>query len=330
MAVITEEELRSRWRKESPIYKTWGEYVACQIKKALTNSGHTPDDIIKIMEKRIKTSNSFVDKALHREKEYKNPYDDVTDKIGLRYVVETGKHIGCVKCAIEDNSDLWGIRVDRAVSDNRANKPEEFLYESDHFILTNKREICWGQKTIPGGITCEVQIRTLLQHAISSWDHVYYYKEEVISAEIRRNVILCRAMGFAIENMQTKIEKDIKKKYPTAKTYHHLKKFYCDKICETFVSERSGKILMRVFEEKMCDWDSVEKQFLQFTDNHGDSFIEEIKNQKKHNRFFGQPIVLFVYFMVANQPEYVKENWPINSVYLEKIFSFLGISYDAT
>ena len=327
---MTEEKFRSLWREESPIYKTWGEYVACQIKSALIRSGYTPGDIIKIMENRIKEENSLVDKAFCRGKNYSNPYGDITDKVGLRYVVETGKHIDCVKHAIEDNYYLWDFRVDKAVSDDRANKPEEFLYESDHFILTSKEEICWGQKTIPRGITCEVQIRTLLQHAINRWDHVYYYKQETIPPEIRRDVMLCRAMGFAIENMQTKIEKDIKEMSPTAKTYCQLEKFYCDKICTTFMSEKSSKILMEVFEEKMCNWDSVEEQFLEFTGSLGNSLIEEIQAQKKRSRFFGQPIVLFVYFMVAKQPEYVKENWPINSVYLERIFSFLGKSYDAT
>ena len=106
---MTEAEFRSRWQKEKSLYETWGDYVSNSIQGAITNQGIDLSTFLKVqVTTRVKLENSLVDKAFYRGKEYSNPYDDIEDKVGIRFVVLLIEDIEKVSHAIELNKD-WSF-----------------------------------------------------------------------------------------------------------------------------------------------------------------------------------------------------------------------------
>jgi putative GTP pyrophosphokinase len=88
---MTEEEFLERWYRERPLVEAWGKFVAQ--KKLMENISPLvapvrADIFIRIPAgPRIKQDGSLATKAFYRDKNYENPLDDITDKVGVRLVV---------------------------------------------------------------------------------------------------------------------------------------------------------------------------------------------------------------------------------------------------
>ncbi|EFH7042094.1 (p)ppGpp synthetase, partial [Escherichia coli] len=87
---MNELEFSQLWEKELPMYKAWGDFVVSNICKELSENKER--DLNSFLKQpatpRIKEKTSLIDKAFHRkEKSYKNPYQEIEDKVGIRFVV---------------------------------------------------------------------------------------------------------------------------------------------------------------------------------------------------------------------------------------------------
>jgi putative GTP pyrophosphokinase len=81
-----ETEFLDRWRKESPAYSAWGKFVAQKLTETLTGvvSPLALEVFLKMpVRPRVKGDDSFLQKAFHRNKNYRDPYDEIEDKVGL-------------------------------------------------------------------------------------------------------------------------------------------------------------------------------------------------------------------------------------------------------
>ncbi|MCV5435110.1 (p)ppGpp synthetase, partial [Escherichia coli] len=61
---------------------------------------------------RLKDISSLIEKAFYRSKNYQNPYKEITDKVGVRFVVLLTDDIPIIKEIIE-NFNLWEYSEDR-------------------------------------------------------------------------------------------------------------------------------------------------------------------------------------------------------------------------
>ena len=87
---MTETEFLERWREELPAYTAWGKFVAQKLSGAIetTVSPVSLEAFLKIpVKSRAKQEDSLLQKAFHRNKGYQDPYNDIEDKVGLRFVV---------------------------------------------------------------------------------------------------------------------------------------------------------------------------------------------------------------------------------------------------
>jgi putative GTP pyrophosphokinase len=83
-------------------YEKWGTFVAESIEQKLKPlvSDRPLGAFLKVpVIPRTKTVSSFVDKAFHRKK-YERPYEEVEDKVGIRFVVLLTDNIKIVERAI--------------------------------------------------------------------------------------------------------------------------------------------------------------------------------------------------------------------------------------
>lgn len=329
---MNETEFLSRWEGEEPLYKAWGLFVAQEIERKLAPVlGQTAVGyFLKVpATPRTKSSSSLLDKAFYRNKSYENPYDDITDKVGVRYVVLLTKDIALISSIIEDPefSALWSFSKDKDYEEERLAKPLEFTYQSVHYVLKAKAGLKLDGKGIPEGAACEVQIRTLLQHAHSELTHDTLYKPKTVAQpSVKRTVAKSMALIEATDEffgqaMNALDEATAKHRAVMA----ILSDAYFKGIGVHPGKERSNQLVLDEFIDMLpVDFDARLSTFL----NEKSYVFGKIQVQKGQRHFFNQAVVLLAYYLAEFAPAQVKQYWPIEANELSKVFSDLGKRFD--
>ncbi|SRR5216683_78864 len=103
---MTEEEFLKRWDGERPMYEAWGKYVAERVTQEIRPRivPLSTDVFLRLPVKaRVKSDGSFLTKAFYRpEKTYVEPFEQITDKVGVRFVVLLPSEMPTVNIAIEE------------------------------------------------------------------------------------------------------------------------------------------------------------------------------------------------------------------------------------
>ena len=172
-----EEILRKKFLESYKIYESWGKYVLETIRDEAKDQGiklRFPPSV------RVKEIESFLEKALYRKKNYKDPFNEIEDKVGVRFYVLLEKEINKISSIIE-KCDIWNYSKDRDYFQEMIESPVDFNYKSVHYVLKNKNELFYNDIIIPQNTVCDIQIRTLLQHAHCElmYDTVYKSKTNV-------------------------------------------------------------------------------------------------------------------------------------------------------
>lgn len=176
-----ESELLDRWRGERPMYEAWGGFVAEALTEGVARAIHpaSVDLLFRIpVSHRTKEEPSLLAKAFHRGKGYGDPYGDIEDKVGVRIVVLFSEEIRTVEAAILAGTS-WTAEKARDFEDERNRRPFEFDYQSLHYVVRAKSGLTAGGVEIAESIPCEIQVRTILQHAYSELTHDTIYKPNV-------------------------------------------------------------------------------------------------------------------------------------------------------
>lgn len=205
-----ESDLLERWTRERPIYEAWGNYVCETIKEAVTKNikPAKPENFFKIPPTyRTKDPSSLLAKAFHRSKsqKYTNPYEDIEDKVGVRIVVLFSEEIRLVEAAILE-CDLWMGEKARDYIEERTMRPFEFDYQSLHYVIRSKDKIIHNGTEIASNTPCEIQIRTILQHAYSELTHDTIYKPSIqVEPEVQRAAAKSMALIEATDDYFTQV-----------------------------------------------------------------------------------------------------------------------------
>ena len=328
---VNEQEILERWETDKPLYRAWSKLIAQEIERRLIPviAPIHLDYFLKIpMVPRLKGDSSLIDKALYRNKPYKNPYGDITDKVGMRYVVLLTTHINTFCSIIEsvECEPFWYQTKDKDYEEERLAKPLEFSYQSVHYILRSKAGLSIDGQNIPEGLACEVQIRTLLQHAHSELTHDTLYKPKTIAKpSVKRTVAKSMALIEATDEFFEQAMKDLASaSEPQRQLLDYLSEAYRRGTGFEPGQERSNQLVVDAFIELLPQEATARiEEFLT-----AKSYVfSRIKEQKGMRHLFNQPAVLLAYFLVDKMPAQTREHWPIDSDDLAKIFSDLGAAY---
>jgi len=85
-----------------------------------------------------------------------------------------------VVCKAIESCGEWDWCKDKDHEAERETAPYEFRYQSDHYIVRCQGDRDVGGVTVAAGTPCEIQVRTLLQHAHSELTHDTIYKPSVV------------------------------------------------------------------------------------------------------------------------------------------------------
>ncbi len=328
---MNQKEFSELYASEAPIYKAWASFVLSEIKSELRKRVQSPsayDEWIKIPPtQRIKTVDSLVSKAFIRKKDkYNDPYNEITDKAGIRFVVLLTSQLSMM-CEIVESSDYWTNSKDKDFDDWKDDNPRIFDYQSVHYIVRASQDIDYQDVTIPEGMPCEVQLRTLLQHAYAELAHDTVYKSNVPAApEIHRafaksmalmettDDLLCSAKE-TLDNLTANINEwrqVLNREAEARLTGVALVDDFKDM---DFVLSSLDKLLTRVSYTEMID----------FLDKPEFSYIpDRIKVHEGESIEFRHPFILLVYFLSRRFQRILHNEWPLDLGILEKVYSDLG------
>lgn len=124
---------------------------------------------------REKDIESFIGKALYRKKSYKDPMLDIEDKIGGRVVFLVSKDVN-EAYEILESDNRWNCKTTRHIEKEIGEQPNSFDYQSIHIVVwptDSDGDFSENEKKY---LTCEIQLRTLLQHAYAEMSHDNVYK----------------------------------------------------------------------------------------------------------------------------------------------------------
>ncbi|MDG3556349.1 hypothetical protein P7L54_10340 [Acinetobacter bereziniae] len=322
---MNEKELEEKWLSEEPIYKAWGDFIASQILNSLKSIGLNPENHLKIEPKvRIKNIKSLLDKAFYRNKIYVDPYNEIEDKVGLRFVVLLADEVISLSQLIASH-DSWNSVIARDYEEEKNKEPLLFSYQSMHFILRSKFEIEYNGIKIPPNIPCEVQIRTLLQHAHAELTHDAIYKnKQKVKPTVLRTVAKCMALIETTDSFFVDATKDLSSNSITEfKIIERLDSIFLSKVELQSYNQKSCLIVFDTF-EYLIDENTIDK-IINTLDEHS-YLINRIKTNYTILNLYQQSYILFVYWMLENKKHLIVNEWPLDKKILQYLATDIGVS----
>ncbi|MCD4818667.1 MAG: hypothetical protein K8S23_08240 [Candidatus Cloacimonetes bacterium] len=299
-----EEILRKKFLESYKIYESWGKYVLETIRDEAKDQGiklRFPPSV------RVKEIESFLEKALYRKKNYKDPFNEIEDKVGVRFYVLLEKEINKISSIIE-KCDIWNYSKDRDYFQEMIESPVDFNYKSVHYVLKNKNELFYNDIIIPQNTACEIQIRTLLQHAHCELMHDTVYKSKTnVKSEIRRIIAKSCVLIEVADEFFGVVDKDIIELAKDSNTYfEELLNLFTSNF-STIKSQINKRINMSII-------NLLNESKIQISIDELSKFVvsnnEVIKNNiNKKNILSSQPVLLLLYYCVQKYTSQLREIW---------------------
>lgn len=345
--LTTERQLIQEYEAIRPDLKAWGIEVDALISKKLIESKEVR--LVKIpIEHRVKDEKSLLHKAyfggmtsILEQEEVKEKLKKINDKVGTRVVVLNEADIERVRLLLVDNTELWkkpdvSRKLDKVTGE----------YKALHFDVYPKTSLSVFSRNYEPKelkiLTCEVQVRTLLQHVYSEVSHLVRYKKIHKNSEESKEILLKIFESFVsfdkeFDNMLIKMAEDDKDLtdffaeivriflaiHPNYQKIDTGNKLFSD-LAENS-NHKLNNIILKLYDIQDIDIDDVKECCLK---NKAD--IEKmIKYFDKESSYLrNEPIIVYLAFLVFTRPNSLKKRWIINDEILEDIFHSLNISYD--
>jgi putative GTP pyrophosphokinase len=323
------DEFISKFNHDEKMLLSWGELVCQTINDQLKVINK--DSILKIEPCfRVKDLASLIEKAFYRFKGYNNPYKDITDKVGVRFVVLLTDDIEHIKEIIQSNP-IWSCSEDRDFEKEKAEKPYLFDYQSVHYVVRNLDEITNNDGVIiPSETPCEIQIRTLLQHAYAEVSHDSVYKcKAVPSSDIKRRMARTIALMESTDELFLAAKNELNKSNEVIEKWAEFSKYIFSKIAKPYDSKTNDKILYHI----------LNIYFESLTDHFFNSYTSYLDKNEGYEQYFQKKIeseclsgsyikkssaIIFCLFMADKRTETFKDRWPFSEADLNEITSIVG------
>ncbi|WP_132995868.1 GTP pyrophosphokinase [Sporanaerobacter acetigenes] len=321
---MNEQEFIDRYEKEKVIYEAWGNKVNQIIIDNIKNQVDI-EIFLKIDPKvRIKSIDSIIEKAFYRNKNYKDPYNEIEDKVGVRFVVLLLDDIKVIQNVIE-NENIWIFSKDRDFEKSRIEHPNLFGYESVHYVVKNKYNININKIKIPSGTPCEIQVRTLLQHAHAELTHDSLYKSnhQVLPSTQR---IAARSMALieTTDYLFKEVDVIMNKSEYYENLLPELIRMYKTMIGDFEYEKKINLFILDAYEQMASDI-NVEDLYDFF--ERKEYLKTKIIQKKDISLIYRQPIILLLYYLITLNDYKIKEEWPLTPDKIKPLYSDLGIRF---
>jgi len=182
-----EDSYLAEYRRRRPKYSDFCEEIKRILEKSLEEKRVRNHSI----DARAKSIESFQGKLAKKKDDgspkYTEPFQQITDLAGVRVIAYTLDEVEEISAFVDDN---FIIMEKRDVGEERIERGE-FGYQSIHYLvkMTEERLALPDYKAFQG-LICEIQIRTVLQHAWAEMEHDIQYKgSQNIPASVKRKFL---------------------------------------------------------------------------------------------------------------------------------------------
>ncbi|MBC3493598.1 hypothetical protein [Pseudomonas taiwanensis] len=328
---MTREEYQQLFEQERPALEAWGAFIIEKV-DTLLNENFTETELkhwIKIPPSlRVKDTESLLAKAFILNKGwFGDSYEEITDKVGVRYVVGLTDHIDHISGLVSE-CEYWHTETSKEFDSWRKSDPRIFDYQSAHHIITSFEDIIFNDIEIPAGTTCELQIRTLLQHAYAELSHDTVYKSTTTQQpEVHRLFAKSMALMETTDDMLSRAKHTSDsaasiinswRKIIITSTATDLKKLKLNegqRENDYLIDKLSPLIKMK-----------YETDYRKFVSEHSELLTTRIALRSKTDDVFSLSAITLVYFLAKTKRHSLASVWPFTQDLLSGIYSDLGIS----
>lgn len=323
-----DQEFLLRWGDDRPVYSAWGTHLVAEVKSELAkqiaplNVGH----FLKVPpEPRLKDGQSLLTKAFYRNKNYTDPYRDITDKVGVRFVVLLGSQIAQIVRALTTVAG-WEHSLDRDFEEEQKKNPIAFDYAAKHFIIRPAAALEAFGVPIPAGTPCEVQVKTLLQHSYSELTHDTLYKPQIDAThQMRRDAAKAMALLEATNDYFEKVDIEVQHALGAVRTITAaLSSVYAQAVGFDPKPNVLEGLLLEAYEPKWTERTSGEVAQLLGKKTFLANRIRDRVSQSMP--LFSQPSILLAYLDVSERGRKAMDRWPLTPGEMEPLLNDLGES----
>lgn len=316
------------WLDEvNPALKAWGGFVVSTLTELVK---------LEIEEKkyksffkvqpcfRVKDKQSALDKL--KLKQYVDPKEQMTDLVGARFVVLLKPDMEILeKVLIEYPS--WVRSKDRDPVGEQKDRPKHFDYQSVHYIVRAPEGLVVGGVTVPANLPCEVQIRTLLQHAYAELVHDKFYKGVGhIPPSADRLVARCMALMETTDGMFVEAVKELEAVNKSREQWCTVLDAAVGPLIPGYTPTAEDQDAVAILEEYR---DILASASVEAVKARLDQLVTaKIQTNQTLGNLYAKPIVLLVYWLLEAHAYDVGARWPVPGLRsgFDQVRAHLGIS----
>lgn len=282
------------------ILHAWGSHIASHVEANCGTLLKVPAQV------RVKDPTSARGKQLR--KNYSSPATQMTDLVGARFVVLTSVDLSPVRSFLE-SFDGWDAQQARDPDEEIARDPATFGYQSHHYEVRPREPVDLAGGLVTRDVCCEVQVRTLLQHAYAELTHDTLYKpSQVVPSQSQRLVarsmalmettddLLCKAVEAVREANEPALALQSKARELTASLGHSAPQNVLDLIAEAFREQIKP---------------TASREIQQFIE--ANSFVtSKLRDRLGRSGLFSFPdAALIAYWLTQVAEDHLLEHWPL-------------------
>ncbi|WP_274539496.1 (p)ppGpp synthetase [Escherichia coli] len=228
------------------------------------------------------------------------------------------------------NFNLWEYSEDRDFIKEKEEKPYLFDYQSVHYVVKNLESIEIENISIPVGTPCEIQVRTLLQHAYAEVSHDSVYKcKAQPSAEIKRRMARTIALMESTDELFLLARNELNKSNEKIERWAKQSILMYSQINTKYDKKSKDKILyhiINVYFDILSD--TLMDKYIGFLDNntgYKEYFSERISSDYISGCYIKQSAaIIFCLFLADKKAQIFRNKWPFSENDLDEIMLIMG------
>ena len=316
-------QLIEDYERIKPALQRWGNFVDETLTKEVLQELNTGNFVKILPNNRVKDCKSFLFKAFYRQNLYENPFIEIEDKVGTRVVVLKSDDIATAADLIIGFKG-WKAKITKELRQQIEDQPKIFDYQSLHIVVFPESN--YTDELGVDFLSCEIQIRTLLQHAFAEVSHDSTYKGPYRNdADILRDLAKSMALMEATDDYFCRIFNLMSdEKREISVFLRELTTLY-KQLQPTFDNSVNFDLTDRLLGLQLQQKISLE-EIERFMQKRKKELARAIS--KKNGAIFEQPISLLVSYYIHYHQTFLKENWPLNLQSLKDMFKAFNISFE--
>lgn len=329
---MNREDFINLYEAERPMYEAWADFVLNEINSGILSYAGSSIAYLEWVKippsQRVKQVDSLVTKAFVRKRnKYKDPYKEITDKAGIRFVVLLTSQLALL-CDIVQSSVNWTYSKDKEFDEWKGDDPRMFDYQSVHYIVYATEGVTHKGVEIKAGTPCEVQLRTLLQHAYAELAHDTIYKGNIgASPEVHRTFAKSMALMETTDDLLCSAKDALESATADINAWKSIINQEAQERLNDIQLIYDGKSTDHILSSlnELLQKTSTE-EFQAFLEDPRYSYVcDRIKSRQTTAVEFRHSFVLLMYFLSKRFRASLHRRWPLDIEVLEGVYSDLGL-----